>query len=518
VTSAILAQQAFTAPELDLFVALPIALVIGAGVVGVLVDAFVPHTSRAPVQLAVALSALAASAVVLVLSVDRTTVTFAGALAVDGPALALQGLVVLFTALALLLYTDQHLDPAGDPFTPSGATIPGGRAEQVLTERRVRQTEVYPLTMFAAGGMMLMASAADLLTMFVALEVLSLPLYILAGLARRRRLLSQEAAMKYFLLGAFASAFFLYGVALLYGAAGSVRLVEIDEAVSARVGVDGLLLAGTGLLAVGLLFKIGAAPFHVWTPDVYQGSPTPVTAFMSAATKAGAFIALMRVFYVGLGGLADTWVPVLSAVAILSMLLGSVVALSQTDIKRVLAYSSIAHAGFLLVGLVALSETGLAAVLVYLAVYGVASIGSFALVTFVRDAGGEATHLSAWAGLGRRSPWVAGTFALMLLSLAGIPLTAGFIGKLAVFGAAIDGGAIALVIIALLASAIAAFFYVRIIVLMFFTDPSPTGPTVGIPGAGTVVCIAVCAVLTVAAGVFPGPLLELGQRAAAFLA
>ncbi len=512
-----LGTQEFTEPVIDFTAVAPIALVLLAAVVGVLVDAFAPARSRGPLQAGLALGSLVVAGALVLWQAGATTVTFGSALVLDGPALFLQGCVVLFALLGLLLYGDQRIDPAGDPFAPSGATVPGGEAERVLTLQRVRQTEVYPLTMFATGGMMLMASAGDLLTMFVALEVLSLPLYLLAGLARRKRLLSQEAAMKYFLLGAFASAFFLYGVALVFGGTGSVTLIEVDAAISGRVGVDGILLVGVGMIAVGLLFKVGAAPFHVWTPDVYQGSPTPVTAFMAAATKAAAVVALVRVLYVGFGGISDSWVPVMSAVAVVSMIVGSLFALTQTDVKRMLAYSSIAHAGFLLVGVVAADERGLAAVLVYVLLYGVSTVGAFAVVTLVRDAGGEAGHLSQWAGMGRRAPLLAGVFALFLLSFAGIPLTSGFIGKLMVFGAAVDAGAVALVVVGLLASAVAAFFYVRVIVLMFFTEPPPGAPTVALPGIGTTVTLAVTAVLTVLLGVLPGSVIDVAEASAAFL-
>ena len=284
--------------------------------------------------------------------------------------------------------------------------MPGSQHERLLTATGVTQTEVFPLLMFAVGGMLLFPASNDLLTMFVALEVLSLPLYLLCGLARRRRLLSQEASLKYFLLGAFSSAFFLYGVALLYGYAGTVRLAGIAEAVSNSAGDETLLLVGTGLVAVGLLFKVGAAPFHSWTPDVYQGAPTPITGFMAACTKVAAFGALLRVFYVGVGGLAWEWEPVIWGVAILTMVVGSVVALTQTDVKRMLAYSSIAHAGFVLVGMAATDAVqpsgellGVSSVLFYLLAYGFSTIGAFAVVTLVRDAAGEATHLSQWAGL-----------------------------------------------------------------------------------------------------------------------
>ena len=291
------------------------------------------------------------------------------------------------------------------------------------------QTEVYPLAMFAIGGMMLFVASNDLLIMFVALEVLSLPLYLICGLARRRRLLSQEAAVKYFLLGAFASAFFLYGLALVYGATGSIRFSEIRAAAVAE-GSNTLLVLGLALLIVGLLFKASVAPFHTWTPDVYQGAPTPVTAFMAACTKVAAFGAILRLLYVAFGTSEWTWRPLIYGVAIVSMIVGAVLGLTQTDLKRMLAYSSIAHAGFLLTGVIGLGasgdSSGLAATMFYLLAYGLTTIGAFAVLTLVRDGDGEASHLSQWAGLASRSPLTAAIMSLFLLALAGIPLTSGF--------------------------------------------------------------------------------------------
>ncbi len=362
--------------------------------------------------------------------------------------------------------------------------------------------------MFAVGGMLLFPAANDLLTLFIALEVFSLPLYLLCALARRRRLLSQEAAVKYFLLGAFSSAFLLFGIALLYGYAGTVnyssiaRVVAGTDAVSDPVladttGNDALLLIGSALVVMGLLFKVGAVPFHMWTPDVYQGAPTPVTGFMAAATKVAAFGALLRLLYVVLPGLRWDWRPVMWGVAILTMLGGALVAITQTDIKRLLAYSSIAHAGFLLAGVIATSEDGISSVLFYLAAYSFVTLGAFAVVTLVRDAGGEATHLSKWAGLGRRSPpLLAAVFAVFLLAFAGIPLTSGFAGKFAVFKAAAEGGAGALVVVGVIASAIAAFFYLRVIVLMFFSEPRADGPSVAVPSVMTTSAIALGVVVT----------------------
>jgi NADH-quinone oxidoreductase subunit N len=274
---------------------------------------------------------------------------------------------------------------------------------------------------------------------------------------------------------------------------------------------------------VGLLFKIGAAPFHVWTPDVYQGAPTPVTGFMAACTKVAAFGALLRFAYVAVPGARWDWSPALWGVAIITMVVGSVIAIVQTDVKRMLAYSSIAHAGFLLTGLLAMDRTGVSGVLFYLFAYGFATIGAFALVTLVRDSGGEgvvggeATHLSQWAGLGRRSPWVAALFTLFLLTFAGIPLTSGFIGKYAVFSAAVANGGWVLALVGVLASAVAAFFYVRVIVLMYFSEPTGTTTTVSVPGMGTTAAIAVSVAVTVLLGVAPSLVLEPAAGAAAFL-
>ncbi|MGH3158330.1 MAG: NADH-quinone oxidoreductase subunit NuoN, partial [Streptosporangiaceae bacterium] len=378
----------------------------------------------------------------------------------------------------------------------------------------VAHTEIYPLTLFAVVGMLLFPASNDLLTMFVALEVLSLPLYLLCGLARRRRLLSQEAAMKYFLLGAFSSAFFLFGIALLYGYAGSVQLSAIASAATSNTGSTTLLLAGIALVGLGLLFKIGAVPFAGWKPDVYQGAPTPVTALMASCTLVSAFGALLRVFYVAFGQLTWDWRPVMWIVAIVTMVAGAVIAITQTDVKRLLAYSSIAHAGFVLTGVIAATTAGLSASLFYLAAYGITTIGAFAVVTLVRDHAGEAGHLSRWAGLGKRSPLVAGVFAFFLLAFAGIPLTSGFIGKFAIFQAAVGGGAVPLVIVGVLSSAIAVFFYVRVIVLMFFSDPAPNGPAVVTPGVLTSAVVALGVVGTIVLGIVPQPLLGLASTAA----
>ncbi|MGH8775400.1 MAG: NADH-quinone oxidoreductase subunit NuoN [Jiangellaceae bacterium] len=506
-----------SAPTIEYSALMPMLIVFGAAILGVLIEAFAPRPPRYALQVGVALVALVAAFVQVVRLAGTSLVGAEGSVAIDGPALFLQGAILVMAAISVLFFAERRLEGGGDAFAPAASSLPGGAAERTLVQQRVVQTEVYPLAMFAVGGMLLFPAANDLLTMFVALEVLSLPLYLLCGMARRRRLLSQEAALKYFLLGAFSSAFFLFGTAFIYGFAGSVRLSDISGALGARVGQEGLLLAGVALIAVGLMFKVSAVPFHAWTPDVYQGAPTPVTGFMAACTKLAAFGALARIFYVAFGGMSSDWQPLFWAIAILTMMVGVIVALTQTDVKRMLAYSSIAHAGFVLTGLVAADTVGTASMLFYLAAYGFATVGAFAVITLVRDAGGEATHLASWAGLGRRSPVVAAVFALFLLAFAGIPLTSGFVGKLVVFSAAIEGGALPLVIVGVVASAVAAFFYVRVIVLMYFSEPAPDGPTVAVPSAWTTVGIAVGVVATVGLGILPGPLLDLAQQASVFV-
>ncbi|MBX6766631.1 MAG: NADH-quinone oxidoreductase subunit NuoN [Actinomadura rubrobrunea] len=509
--SAVLAQSEIPAPHIEYGQIAPILVVFGAAVVGVLVEAFVGRRWRYPVQLPLAAVGLAAALLgTIVLAFDKPFhVAAEGALGVDGPTLFVQGTVLVLALVSLLLIAERQQGH----FAAQAAALPGSEAEQETAAAGTVQTEVFPLMMFAVGGMITFPAANDLLTMFVALEILSLPLYLLCGLARRRRLLSQEAAVKYFLLGAFSSAFFLYGVALLYGYAGSVRLSAIADQLSRNAGQETLLLAGTALLSVGLLFKLGAVPFHMWKPDVYQGAPTPITALMASCTTVSAFGAILRVYYVAFENLRWDWRPAMWGVAILTMVVGAVIAVTQTDVKRMLAYSSIAHAGFLLTGVVAVSREGLSGSLFYLAAYGFTVIGAFAVISMVRDTGGEAAHLSRWAGLGRRSPVVAGTFAFFLLAMAGIPLTSGFTGKFAVFSAAVQGGATPLVVVGVIASAIAAFFYVRVIVVMFFSEPEADGPSV-VAGPATAAAVALGLTATVVLGVLPQPVLDLAGHAA----
>ncbi|MER5622909.1 NADH-quinone oxidoreductase subunit NuoN [Streptosporangium sp. NPDC002544] len=494
-------------------------LVFGAAIIGVLVEAFAPRYLRKSIQMPLTLLALLGGFVMTVLSALNglpDAPAAMGSIAVDGPSLFIWGIILVLALVSTLLINDE------DQFVAQAAAVPGSPDEEEAILSGHAQTEVYPLLLFSVGGMLLFASANDLLAMFVGLEVMSLPLYLLCGLARHRRLLSQEASVKYFLLGAFSSAFFLYGMALVYGYAGSVDLKGISAALTKVSGQETLLLLGLALLGVGLLFKVGAAPFQAWKPDVYQGAPTAVTALMASTVLVAAFGAVLRVFWVALGGLEWDWKPVMWGIAILTMIVGAILAITQTEIKRMLAYSSIAHAGFLLTGVVAIgaaeqNKHALSAILFYLAAYGFTTVGAFAVVTMVRDAGGEAGHLSRWAGLGKRSPVLAGIFAFFLLAFAGIPLTSGFFGKYAVFSAAVAGDALPLVIVGVVSSAIAAFFYVRVIVLMFFNEPAVDGPSIATPTVGTSAVVALAAAATVVLGVFPQPVLDLADQAASAL-
>ncbi len=508
---------AFTTPSINYYAIAPILIVFGAAVVSVLVEAFVPRRGRRVTQLVLVIASIvAAFAVTLDLRGTRL-VTGEGAIAVDGPTLVMWGALLLISLLAAFLMAERTIDPLGDAFAARASSLPGSEDERQFAARGYLQTEVWPFLLFALTGMLAFVAANDLLMMFVALEVMSLPLYLLAGMARRRRLLSQEAALKYFLLGAFSSAFFLYGAALIYGYSGSIGFVAISDTLTAKTAEGSLLAIGLALLMVGLLFKVAAVPFHQWTPDVYQGAPSPVTGFMAATVKIAAFGAILRLLYVAFGGMRWDWQPMLWIIAALTMLVGSIIAITQSDMKRMLAYSSIAQAGFILVGVIVATPQGLGASLFYLIAYGFTTIGMFAVIMMVRNASGEATSLAEWRGLGRKSPLVAGVFSLFLLSLAGIPLTSGFVGKFAVFAAAIDAGAVWLVIIGVVASIIAAFFYVRVVVLMHFADPTEETASVAIPSAFTTVTLTAATVMTIALGIFPQWLLDVIEQAGVFI-
>jgi NADH-quinone oxidoreductase subunit N len=372
----------------------------------------------------------------------------------------------------------------------------------------------------SATGMMLMASANDLITIFLALEILSIALYVLVAFDRTR-LTSQEAGLKYFLLGSFSSAIFLYGIALVYGATGTTNLTGIAVFLAKIVLLhDGVLLVGIALLLVGLGFKVAASPFHMWAPDVYQGAPTPVTAFMAAATKAAAFAAVLRVFVGALQLYEVDWRPIVFGLAVLSLFVGSIAALVQTDVKRMLAYSSVSHAGYILIGVQAATDKGTSAALFYLLTYAVMATGAFAVVMVVARRGDDRHSLDDYRGLAGARPVLAGLLTLFLIAQAGVPFTGGFVAKLGVFEAAIDVGQYWLAIIGMLTAVIGAFVYLRIILAMYApTDDEalPDDSRIKVD-AGAGIALTIAAVGIVFLGVVPGVVLDFARVATQLLA
>ncbi len=391
------------------------------------------------------------------------------------------------------------------------ATALLGRA--YLEREDLPGVEFYVLLLLSAAGGVVMASANDLIVLFLGLEVLSIAVYVLAAM-HLRRVESQEAAIKYFVLGAFSSAFLLYGIALIYGATGSTSLVRINAYLASTVLVqDAMLLAGFALVLVGFGFKVAAVPFHAWTPDVYQGAPTPVVAWMAAGVKTAAFAALLRAFVLSFGAYSGDWRPAVAVMAGVTVVGGATVAVVQTDVKRMLAYSSIAHGGFILIGVQAADDRGTSAVLVYLGVYTLLAIGSFAVLSAVGGVGDTGHRLDDYRGLARRQPLLAAAFTVLLLGQAGIPFTGGFVAKLGVIAAAVDVGSYAVAAAAMLGAAIAAFVYLRLLVAMYLDDDqaADTHPVVVPVGARMVIGLAAAGVLFV--GLVPGPLVDLSRDA-----
>jgi NADH-quinone oxidoreductase subunit N len=380
-----------------------------------------------------------------------------------------------------------------------------------LQRQGMESGEFYILVLLAAVGMVLMAAATDLIVVFLALETMSLALYVLAGFFRGRAQ-AAEASMKYFLLGAFASGFFLYGIALIFGATGSTNLEKI-AAVIAGGGMDASLVVGAGLLVVGFGFKISAVPFHLWTSDVYEGAPTAVTAFIATGSKAAAFAALLRVLLASARPGTLDWPVPLWALAVLSMTVGNVIAIAQQNLKRMLAYSSIAHGGYMLVGVVAGGALGHGGVLFYLLVYTFTTAGAFGVILLLERNGREAVLLEDYGGLAGRHPIMALCLSVFLLSLIGIPPTAGFVGKFVLFGSAVRAGYVWLAVIAVLNSAVAAYYYLRLIVYMYMREPEPGGPTVAVPSFAGSLALVVALWGVVQLGILPGPLLDLAQSA-----
>lgn len=513
--SLISAAETFTAPSVEWFALLPIIVVLGGAIIGILIEAFVPVKQRRMTNIVWSLLVVLVALVIAVVqwagAVSNPTAT--GEYVHDSLTVGLQIIVLIIAFLALLVMADRTQIGDGS-FAAQPSDRPNSGEEALSIAKKYHRSEYFPLTLFSLGGMMMFPGTDSLLTLFVALEVMSLPLYILAATARRNRHQSQEAGMKYFLLGAFASGFFLMGAALLYGySGGSLSYSAISEGIPLYNNMEWLLLVGVFLVMVGLLFKVAAVPFHAWTPDVYTGAPTPVTGFMAAGVKVAAFGAMLRFYQSVAGYLQWDFRLLFGVIAGLTILVGTLAGLRQTNIKRLLAYSSIAHAGFLLIGVLSLTTGSAGSVAYYLLSYGIATVGAFGIVTAVRqqdtqgNISGEATNLDSWKGLGKRSPLTATAMLIFLLSFAGIPLTSGFVGKFLVFADGIAGGFGWLVGIALAASAITAVFYFRVVAKMFFQDPEPGTVVVKSEGLMTA-AIGIAAVLTVLLGLIPGPVIS----------
>jgi NADH-quinone oxidoreductase subunit N len=386
-------------------------------------------------------------------------------------------------------------------------------SDQYLSREGCNHGEIYPLILFATVGMMLMASGTDLMTIFLGLEVLSVSLYVLAGF-NRDNVKSNEAGLKYFLLGAFSTGFLLYGIALTYGATGTTKVAKIAAhiAQNGMVTSNVMLIAGMLLMATGFAFKVAAAPFHMWTPDVYEGAPTPMTAFMSVGPKAAGFAAFLRVFLVALPAFKAEWSMLLWTLAVLTMTVGNITALYQQNIKRMLAYSSIAHAGYVLVGFTAGNAVGTAGILFYMLSYAFMNIGAFAIIILVGKKGEENNNVADYAGFGYRHPMLGIAMCIFLFSLAGIPPAAGFVGKFYLFSGAIQAGYIWLAVIGVLNSAASVYYYLRVMVFMYFKEPTEDFSWLKLTPA-FVICLIIAIAGVLIPGVVPGVFLELAQKA-----
>jgi NADH-quinone oxidoreductase subunit N len=472
----------------DFYSLLPFLIVVGWACILLLIDLFIPK-DRKGITAFLAVLGLIAALVTAILRYGSSSVAFSNMILEDGFSSFLQLIFLLTGVVGIALAYDY------------------------LKRREIQQGEYYTLLLFTVSGMMLMALAGDLIVVFLALELLSIPLYILSGFARPQEA-SEEAAMKYFLLGAFASSFVVYGIAMVYGATKTTQFEEIVRSVQLASANSELLVIGAGLILVGLGFKVAAVPFHMWTPDVYQGAPSSVTAFMSVGAKAGGFAALLRVFITAFPELSDSWSIIAMVIAALTMVWGNIAAIAQPNIKRMLAYSSIAHAGYILMVLPAAADSNIApdavsAALFYILVYAVCNLGAWGVVLALEKKEGGGLNLDDYAGLGTKNPGLALAMVIFMFSLTGIPPTAGFIGKFYIFRVVIEANLIWLAIIGVLTSLISAYYYLRIIVIMYMRPGEPETHS----EAWLDTTVMVTGLLTVLLGILPGPLLALAGKA-----
>jgi NADH-quinone oxidoreductase subunit N len=471
---------------------LPMAILVAWAILLILVDLFTPRERKSLVILLAALG-LVVSLVAALSQIGQQQVAFNGMVVLDGFAIFLQ-VVFLVSGLAAIALSYDY-----------------------LKRMQIDRSEYYILLLFSISGMMLMSMASDLIVVFLALELLSIPLYVMAGFALPQPC-SEEAALKYFLLGAFAGGFVVYGVALVFGATGTTGLAGVVDAVSSGAANLALLTVGAALVLVGLGFKVAVVPFHMWTPDVYEGSPSAVTAFMSVGAKAAGFAALLRVFVTAFPSLSIDLTPVLWALAALTMILGNYVAIAQGNIKRMLAYSSIAHAGYILMAIVPygqgnVSTDVVAAALFYLVAYGLASFGAWSVVIILEKVEHQGLELQDYAGLARKYPVLAAAMTVFMLSFTGVPPTLGFVGKFYLFSSVIEGGFIGLAVIGVLTSLVSAYYYLRVVVYMYMREGEPQVYS----ERWVALTAGLTAVATILLGIFSAPLFNWASNAALML-
>jgi NADH-quinone oxidoreductase subunit N len=469
----------------DFWFLLPEIVLTGGLLAVVLADAALPRRRQAWLAW-LALAALGATGLALLPFTGLAVTAARGLIAVDGFALFFKVIFLVSAALTILL-SKRYLEVEG-----------------------ARPGEYYFLILSATLGMMVMAGGIDLITLFIGLETMAIAFYVLAGFIKPNRR-SNEAAVKYFVLGAFSLGILLYGMSLIYGLAGTTRLRDIAVILAAEPAGPALRLAVI-LVVAGLAFKIAAVPFHMWAPDVYEGAPTPITAFLSVGSKAASFAMLLRIFLEGLPAASAEWRALFYVLAVLSMTVGNVAALTQSNVKRLLAYSSIAHAGYVLIGVVAGTSRGITAALVYLMVYVFMQMGAFGVLAWLRRQDVVGDELKDLSGLFQRSPWVATAMLVFMLSLGGVPLTAGFMGKLWLFSAAIEAGYVWLAVIAVINSAVSLYYYIRIVVFMWMKEEVSASPLVPAPALALALAISLAA--TLALGLYPGPLFDFADASA----
>jgi len=474
--------------NVNLAAIMPSLVLVCFGMGLLLINVFLPRGTTRPCVW-ISMVALAVTAVVTVSGWGSPQYGFSDAVALDNFATFFNVTFLIAAALTILM-SDEYLQREGYPVG-----------------------EYYPLILFTTAGAMWMASGTDMMTIFLGLEVMSICLYVLAGFFRGQ-LVSNEAGLKYFLLGAFSTGFLLYGMALIYGVTGSTRLTEIGVYLNAHTSLlsNPMTLAGIALLSIGFLFKLGAAPFHMWTPDVYQGAPTPITAFMSAGPKAAAFAAFLRIMEYCFFSLKPEWTTMLWVLAVLTMTVGNIIAISQTNIKRMLAYSSISHAGYALVGMVAANEIGYSGVLFYMLAYTFMNIGAFAVLILAGKKGEENLTLDGFAGLGYKRPFLGIAMSVFLFSLMGLPPTAGFAGKFYIFAGAIKAGYVWLAILGVLNSAVSLYYYLRVMVYMYFKTPSEDYAWVGLP-VSVLATIILAIIGSLYLGILPNEVMAMAKMA-----